>query len=388
MDLSFENYNDGGLPQRGFDSLREIFGRHLAAAQGGMAFCVYRAGEPLARFYGGSTTRRPDPSAEVEEAWSPKTMAVMFSGTKGVVATLAAMLVDRGLLDVRKPVTEYWPEFGAGGKEAVTVAQLLSHTVGLPYVNPEPGGDDPQLDNAANARALAAQTPLWEPGSKVAYHASTYGYLMTEVFRRSTGKRVGQLIAELIREPLGLEIHLGLPEELDPRVATVFRSDSYAVSTFLQDPERRKVVERMYRNLMDPEKDPFNSVGMHRGELSAGGGIGTADAMANLYSLLVDTAAGGVVSRAALADATTTWSEGVDAINDRPLRFGLGYELADPIGTYGPVAPAFGHSGAGGGLHGAWPGKNVGFSFLTNEMLAENQDRRAKDLLSELAKLV
>jgi CubicO group peptidase (beta-lactamase class C family) len=387
VDSTFENYNDGGLPQQGFDSLREVFARHLAAVQGGMAFCVYRSGEPLARFYGGSTTRRHDPSAEVEEAWSPKTMAVMFSGTKGVVATLAAMLADRGLLDVRQPVAEYWTEFAAGGKEAVTVAQLLSHTVGLPYVDPEPEGDNPQLDNAANAQALAAQTPLWEPGSKVAYHASTYGYLMTEVFRRATGKPVGQLIAELIREPLGLEIHLGLPEELDPRVATVFRSDGYAISTFLQDPERRKIVERMYRNLVDPDKDTFNSVGMRRGEMSAGGGIGTADAMANLYSRLVDPA-GGVVSRAALADATSTWSEGVDAINDRPLRFGLGYELADPIGTYGPVAPAFGHSGAGGGLHGAWPAKNVGFSFLTNEMLAENQDRRAKDLLAELARLV
>jgi CubicO group peptidase (beta-lactamase class C family) len=387
VDPTFENYNDGGLPQKGFASLREVFARHLAASQGGMAFCVYRSGEPLARFYGGSTTRRTAPSADMEEAWSPKTMAVMFSGTKGVVATLAAMLVDRGLLDVRQPVAEYWPEFAAGGKEGVTVAQLLSHTVGLPYVDPEPEGENPQLDNAGNARALAAQTPLWEPGSKVAYHAATYGYLMTEVFRRATGKPVGQLIAELIREPLGLEIHLGLPEELDPRVATIFRSDSYAVSTFLQDPERRKIVERMYRNLLDPDKDPFNSVGMRRGEMSAGGGIGTADAMACLYSRLADPA-GGVVSRAALADATTTWSEGVDAINDRPLRFGLGYELPDPIGTYGPVAPAFGHSGAGGGLHGAWPGKNVGFSFLTNEMLAENQDRRTKDLLAELARLV
>lgn len=387
MDPTFENYNDGGLPEKGFARLRDIFARHLSAAQGGMAFCVYRSGEPLARFYGGSTTRRTAPSAEVEDVWSPTTMAVMFSGTKGVVATLAAMLVDRGLLDVRKPVTEYWPEFAAGGKEGVTAAQILSHTVGLPYVDPEPEGDNPQLDNAANARALAAQAPLWEPGSKVAYHAATYGYLMTEVFRRATGKPVGQLIAELIREPFGLEIHLGLPEELDHRVATVFRSDSYALSTFLQDSERRKVVERMYRNLVEPDKDTFNSVGMRRGQMSAGGGIGTADAMANLYSRLTNPVSG-VVSRAALADSTTTWSEGVDAINDRPLRFGLGYELADPIGTYGPVAPAFGHSGAGGGLHGAWPGKNVGFSFLTNEMLAENQDRRAKDLLAELATLV
>ncbi|EMY33861.1 penicillin-binding protein, beta-lactamase class C [Arthrobacter crystallopoietes BAB-32] len=387
MHLDFESHNDGGLPPAGFASLQEVFARHLVTAQGGMAFCVYRAGEPLARFYGGSTVRRDDASAEVDEAWSPKTMAVMFSGTKGVVATLAAMLVDRGQLDVRKRVAEYWPEFAAGGKEAVTVAQLLSHTVGLPYVDPEPEGDDPQLDNPANARALAAQTPLWEPGTKVAYHAATYGFLLTEVFRRATGKTVGRLIAELIREPLGLEIHLGLPEELDHRVATVFRSDSYAISTYLQDPERRKIVDRMYRNLLAEGKDPFNSIGMRRGQMSAGGGIATADAMAGLYSRLADPA-GEVVSAQALADATATWSEGVDAINDRPLRFGLGFELADPIGTYGPVAPAFGHSGAGGGLHGAWPGKNVGFSFLTNEMLAENQDRRAKDLLAELARLV
>ncbi|QCU79621.1 class A beta-lactamase-related serine hydrolase (plasmid) [Citricoccus sp. SGAir0253] len=386
MKCEFASHNDGGLPAQDFSALQGVFARHLAEAHGGMAFCVYRAGEPVVRFYGGSTDKRTAPSEEVESPWTAQTMAVMFSGTKGVVATLAAMLTDRGLLDVGKPVADYWPEFAAGGKESVTVAQVLSHTVGLPYVDPEPQGDDAHLDNEANARSLAAQAPLWEPGQQVAYHATTYGYLMTEVFRRATGKPVGRLIGELIREPLGLEIYLGLPEELDHRVATIFRSESYAISTFLQDPERRKIVERMYRSLLAEDKDPFNSLGMRRGELSAGGGIATADAMANLYSRLVESA-GGVVSGEALSAATTTWAEGLDAINDRPLRFGLGYELADPIGTYGPVAPAFGHSGAGGGLHGAWPDKNIGFSFLTNEMLAENQDRRAKDLLAELARV-
>lgn len=121
--------------------------------------------------------------------------------------------------------------------------------------------------------------------------------------------------------------------------------------------------------------------------MASGGGIGTADAMASLYSQLA-VPSSPVVSAVALRRSTATWAEGVDAVNDRPLRFGLGYELADPLGTYGPVTPAFGHSGAGGGLHGAWPDKNIGFSFLTNEMLAEDQDRRAKDLLGALARAV
>ncbi|WP_139004960.1 serine hydrolase domain-containing protein [Arthrobacter crystallopoietes] len=387
MELPFESNNDGGLAADGFERLQETFGRHLQRSQGGMAFCVYREGEPLARFYGGSTIKRGALTAAAEELWSPKTLAVMFSGTKGVVATVAAILVDRGQLDVRRPVADYWPEFAAGGKQDVRVYHLLNHTVGLPYVDPEPLGEESQYDNTGNAAALAAQTPLWKPGSKVAYHATTYGYLMSELLLRATGKSVGELISELISAPLGLDIYLGLPEELDPRLATIFRSESYAISTYLQDPERRRIVDRMYRNLLAEDKDPFNSVAMRRGQLAAGGGIATADAMANLYSRLASPE-GDLVSAEALRDATRTWSEGVDAINDRPLRFGLGYELADPIGTYGPVAPAFGHSGAGGGLHGAWPDKNVGFSFLTNEMLAENQDTRVKDLLKELAQLV
>jgi CubicO group peptidase (beta-lactamase class C family) len=387
VEIPFESNNDGGLAADGFARLQETFANHLQRSQGGMAFCVYRDGEPLARFYGGSTIKRGTPTAAVEEGWSPKTLAVMFSGTKGVVATVAAILVDRGQLDVRRPVADYWPEFAGGGKQDVRVYHLLNHTVGLPYVDPEPPGEESQYDNVGNAAALAAQTPLWEPGSKVAYHATTYGYLMSELLLRATGKSVGELISELISTPLGLDIFLGLPEELDPRLATIFRSESYAISTYLQDPERRRIVDRMYRNLLAEDKDPFNSVAMRRGQLAAGGGIATADAMANLYSRLASPE-DDLVSAEALREATRTWSEGVDAINDRPLRFGLGYELADPIGTYGPVAPAFGHSGAGGGLHGAWPDKNVGFSFLTNEMLAENQDTRVKDLLKELAQLV
>jgi len=108
--------------------------------------------------------------------------------------------------------------------------------------------------------------------------------------------------------------------------------------------------------------------------------------MARLYDLL---AAGGILDPERLRTATRTWSEGLDAINDRPVRFGLGYELDDPIGTYGPSAAtrrsgAFGHSGAGGGRHGAWPEHGLGFSFTTNELRSEDTDTRASSLLDAL----
>jgi CubicO group peptidase (beta-lactamase class C family) len=378
-----EAHNDGALA--GFDRLVDVFSEHVDRSHGGMAFCVYRNGHPLVRLYGGSTEQRESPTAAITTAWDAQTLAVMFSGTKGVVATVAALLVDRGQLDVHRPVADYWPEFAAAGKEHVTVAQVLSHTVGLVYVEKEPAGEWADLDNEANAALLAAQKPLWAPGTKVAYHAITYGYLMSEIVRRVTGQSIGRLIDELLAGPLGLEIYLGLPDSLESRVAPVFRAEGYAISTFLTDPERRKIVERMYAKSLMGSELRANAPELHRAELAAGGGIATADAMASLYSQIF---AGTLISPGTLADATTTRAEGIDAINDRPLRFGLGFELADPIGTYGPSPSAFGHSGAGGGLHGAWPEANVGFSFLVSEMLAENEDTRVKDLLAVLHHLL
>jgi len=381
--MTVQAHNDGDLP--GFDRLAHAFSEYVDRSHGGMAFCVYRNGYPLVRLYGGSTEQRTSLTDAVASAWGADTMAVMFSGTKGVVATVAALLVDRGVLDVRRPVMHYWPEFAVAGKGRVTVAQVLSHTVGLVYVDPEPTGEWADLDNAANAAVLADQTPLWKPGTRVAYHAITYGYLMNEIFLRITGKSAGQLIDDLLGRPLGLAVYLGLSTELEDRVAPMFRAPGYAISTYLTDPERRTIVERMYGKTLLAPTLRANTPELHRGESAAGGGIATADGMATLYSRL---AAGTLVSPGALADATATWSAGIDAINDRPLRFGLGFELVDPIGGYGPEASAFGHSGAGGSLHGAWPERNLGFSFLTNEILAENTDTRVHDLLTVLHTLV
>ncbi|MDN6179370.1 MAG: beta-lactamase family protein, partial [Micrococcaceae bacterium] len=224
--LTLQSHNDAALPAADFAMLQETFAKHLQASAGGMSFCVYREGAPVARFHGGTTVKAgmdPAPGLAGPAVWDENTRAVLFSGTKGLVATVAAIVVGRGQLDVRRPVADYWPEFAAAGKADVPVSMLLNHTVGLVYVDPEPDGENTRYDNRLNASILAAQAPLWEPGTKVAYHAITYGYLMAELLLRATGQDIGTLIRELLAEPLGLDLHLGLPPELDGRVATIFR---------------------------------------------------------------------------------------------------------------------------------------------------------------------
>lgn len=375
--------------------LTEVFARHASQCQGGMQFSVYRAGQPVIQLKAGVAGKRGDTSAR---AWDERTLTVFFSGTKGLVAMIAAKAAGEGLLDVEAPVADYWPEFAAAGKEAVTVGQVLSHTVGLPYVDPDPSLDAQEhprageaqwqfLDSRKMADILAQQAPLWVPGAKVAYHAVTYGYMMSEIILRATGRNVAQWLHEDLAVPYGLDLHLGLPAGDEDRVAPIFQAPGYSISTYLKDdPKRRAIIDRMYASLLAPTL-PMNTRAFHAAEVSAGGGMGTADAMAKLYSLLVTPGrlGGGIVTPEAMEDALRTRSAGLDALNDRPLRFGLGFELDDPIGTYGPVDRAFGHSGAGGSLHGAWIDEGLGFSFLSNEMLTENVDSRAKDLLEALA---
>lgn len=367
------------LPDEAADQLHETFTSLLAQTCGGLSFSVYRAGRPVVRLHGGSVEERANPEDSPQTSWTEDTLAAMFSGTKGVVATLAAMAVDDGLLDVHAPVAEYWPEFAAAGKQDVTVAQVLSHTVGLIYTDPEP--TEGLYDTPANAEMLARQEPLWEPGTKVAYHAMTYGYLVDAILHRATGKWARELVAQRLTVAHSLDIHLGLPESLTPRVAPVFRAPGYGIATFLDDPRRREIVYRMYGDALLGENVSANTAQFRESGTAAGGAFGTADSIARFYSL-VDS--GVLVSTPTRELFTRTWSQGKDVVNDRPVAFGLGYEVQDALHTYGPTDRAYGHSGAGGCLHGALPELGVGFSFHTQEMLAENVDHRASRLLEAL----
>ncbi len=131
------------------------------------------------------------------------------------------MVSDRGLLNLDQTMAYYWPEFAANGKEAITVAMVMSHQVGLP-VWQENLPPNALLDWDLATSRLAAQAPIWEPGAQHGYHALTIGYLVGELLRRITGQTIGQFLQDEVAGPLGAEAWIGLPESEEGRIATVY----------------------------------------------------------------------------------------------------------------------------------------------------------------------
>ena len=146
-------------------------------------------------------------------------LMMVASCSKGVTATVLAMLVEGGRLDPDEPVAGYWPEFAAAGKEHVTVGMVAAHTAGLPWAPLGTGltGLDQHRGDAVT-RALAAAAPEWEPGTAMAYHPVTYGTLLDEIVGRATGERIAAHVRSLIAESLGVDLWMGLPASLVPRV--------------------------------------------------------------------------------------------------------------------------------------------------------------------------
>ena len=309
-------------------------------------------------------------------------MAMLFSGTKGVMATLLLIAAGRGLIELDAPVVRYWPEFAAAGKGATTVAQLASHCAGLPGLS-EPVPASALAEPRRLAQMLAAQAPLTEPG-RPCYHALSYGWLVGELLRRADGREAGQLVAEELAGPLGLDLRLGLPAD-DPmhaRRARLRQAPAYRLSAFLtEDPDPR--LELVYGN-PSLAGDGWNDAAALEPAVPAANAVASARAMATLYGRLVD--GGGIpLGPDLVAVGAGPAAAGDDPLSGRPLRFGpTGFELAGTPSPLGPPADAVGHTGAGGSSHGAWPSLRTGFSYLTADLRSEPDDGRAAALLEAL----
>ena len=200
----------GGWCDPRFTAVREAFAANFAEhGETGAAACLTVHGTVVADLWGGLAGRGP---------WQRDTLVNVFSVGKGLVAVCAARLMGQGRLDADAPVTRYWPEFGAAGKQAVTLRQLLSHQAGVPALRaPLPRGS--MLDWRIMVTALAAEQPWWPPGSGHGYHVNTFGFLAGEVIRRVTGTSVGAMLRDEIAGPLGADVHIGLPAAEHSRVA-------------------------------------------------------------------------------------------------------------------------------------------------------------------------
>ncbi|HEV3280025.1 MAG TPA: serine hydrolase domain-containing protein [Acidimicrobiales bacterium] len=305
----------------------------------GAAVAVYLEGEPVVDIWGGY----------VDEAhsapWDRDTITNVWSTTKTMTFLCALMLADRGELDFQSPVARYWPEFAAGGKSAVEVRHLMSHTAGLAgwteHIEPEELADWERCTSL-----LAAQEPWWEPGTASGYHAVTQGFLIGEVVRRITGVSIGKWFASEVAEPLGADFFIGLPESEDKRVSLVIPPP--AVDFGPLDPKSMPV-----RTLSNPPLDGTmpRHAWWRRAEIPAANGHGHARSVAMIQSIV---AGGGQARGVRLLSAKGCETifeqqiDGTDLVLGMHYRFGMGYGLSTEMMPIGPRACFWG--GYGGSL--------------------------------------
>lgn len=349
------------------------------SARGGMAVAVYHHGELVVDAWTGVRTAAGDP-------WTRDTMSMSFSTTKGVVATIVQRLVDRGLLNYDVPVASYWPEFAAAGKGTITLRHLLTHQAALHDVRALAGSAEDLLDWGRMTKLLADAEPKWDVGTRSAYHALTYGYLVGEVIRRVTGTTVNEALQREIVEPLGVSgMYIGAPPEVRRDIAEQLVDPKavgrlFSMTTTLA---RLRSFQPMYQALVvDDMLDVATTEHIHDGEIPAANGVFTARSLARMYAALAtpdDFDGPPLVSPETLAEATriqttlgpngdgrTGGKVGRDAGVGFNMRWRLGYHLAGT--TKGVLPRAFGHFGFGGS--GAWgdPDSGLAVAMILNQV--------------------
>jgi CubicO group peptidase (beta-lactamase class C family) len=330
----------------------------------GAAVCVYVDGQPVVDVWGGladATTGAP---------WREDTIVLVYSSTKGVTSVCANVMIERGLLEPDGRVATIWPEFARNGKDVVTVGQVLSHQAGLPYVDQTLTLDE-ALQWEPPVAALAAQAPIWEPGTAHGYHMRTFGWLVGELVRRADPQHrtIGRWFREEIAEPLGLDFWIGLPEALEPRLARLVPPKTdlrEALRAFGDD----LLLARVFSNPGGHFNydDMWNTRPLHAAELPSSNGIGDARSLARLYAALIGDVDGRRVLRPdTLAAATTERACGTDEVLMIQTCFGLGFMLGRSFGNANPPH-AVGHAGAGGSLAFGDPARGIAFGYVMNDL--------------------
>jgi CubicO group peptidase (beta-lactamase class C family) len=363
-----------------FAGVRDAFAANFAERdETGAAVCVSVDGRVVADLWGGR-------SADGRR-WGPDTLVNVFSVGKAMVALLMAQLAGEGRVDVDAAVADLWPAFAAGGKEGVTVRQLLSHQAGLPAVR-APLDPDAIFEPGAMAAALAAEEPWWPPGTAHGYHVNTFGFLVGALLASLTGRSAGTLLRERVAGPLGADVHLGVPAADQPRVADFeFPADAFPALPPGAPPLEGLSLMRYHAYLNPPGISGagiINTTRWRAAEMPSTNTHASARGVARVFTAL---AAGGavdgvtVVDRAALAEAATEQVSGHDVVLDRTSRFGLGFQLTQPERPLGPGPAAFGHFGAGGSLGFCDPEAGVGFGYAMGRLGNRWQNPRNRALV-------
>ena len=347
----------------GFDALGEL----------GASVCITYEGKTVVDIWGGVA----DPKSG--RAWDKDTVTTVFSCTKGATALVAHKLSESGQLDLDAPVTEYWPEYGAAGKDKTTVKMMLDHTSGVPAFR-EPVKEGGALDWDYITGRIAAEEPFFEPGSRLSYHGLTYAWTIGPVIRRAAGKPMSEIFRTEIAQLLDLDFTIAATKEEAARIA-----ERYAPVQQAKMKAGEELSPYMTEVMTNPTSIPalfilntgglnFNNSETHMAEIGSANALTNGRGLAGLYRPL---ALGGdrFVSASTLSRmARTSSATHRDGTLYVGTRFGLGFMRSidnrhNPFGQDSAIIGerAFGHVGAGGSIGFADPDCGLSFGYAMNQ---------------------
>ena len=339
--------------QRAIDQMVE------SGAERGLQVAVYRNGEQIVDAVAGVA----DPASG--RLYSSETPVYCYSVCKAAASTLVHMLAERRAFNYDTRVAELWPEFGARGKQGVTVRHVLNHTAGVPGI-PLTTTIEDLCDWDKMCSAIADAELWWEPGTKIGYHAYTFGYIVGEIIRRVSGKPISQLLREEISGPLGIEkeLYFGMPRAEHRRLAVLEDAPMPADFQMPAMPPDLPMFKAAPMSLM-----PNAAFGNRPDTLAAdipAGGKTSARAIARMYAAMLGKVEGvRLLSPERLREATTASFSGVDEVFGMPTTWALGYSIGVPGGE---TKTAFGVGGVGGSFAGCDPATGIAFGMTKNRL--------------------
>lgn len=303
--------------------------------------------------------------------WAEDTGTMVFSATKGMASTVIHRLVDRGLIDYDTPVAQYWPDFGANGKQRMTVREVMAHRGGLSRLQGLTKAD--VLDHRIMEQRIAAAPPGLFFG-KSAYHAVTYGWILSGLARAVTGTGMRDLFRSELARPLDTDgLYLGRPPKQAPTRAaeliTLKRSSTNRFVDSLAAKIAALPIPGLFGAIYFQGMRSVLQEGMPilDSEIPSANGVATARGLARMYGAIAN---GGTIDRThflspeVVSQLTGRRSFQLDHSVFVPMGFHLGYHtLPAPKSLAG-----FGHAGLGGSVGWADPATGIGIGFVHNRL--------------------